>query len=133
MSFVPFVRALDARAIGIAFVIAYLAYIPLGLLFGALGYSATSDPSFSLDVQGRFVLVAWFAAPFVGSAIAARLARQLPLVNGVVVAAVGTLLQLSLMSVDWLWGPPLMLAVGLVAGLVGALIGRRMRPTRNDI
>ncbi len=132
MSFIPLIRALDARAIGIAFVLAYLAAIPLGLLLGALSYSATADPDFSLDVQGRVSMIAWFSAPLIGGAVAARLARQLPVLNGVVVAMAGTLLQLLLMRFDWLWGAPLLLVVGVVAGFVGSLVGRRMRPKRND-
>ena len=128
MSFFSALRALDARAIGAAFAVAYIAVLPLGWLLGVLAYAATADADLTETIQSRFGLAAWFAAPFVAGTVAARWARQTPLYNGMAVALLGTVIQLLLMEFSAAWMPIAMITSGLVSGLLGAFAGRAMRP-----
>jgi hypothetical protein len=128
MSFLSALRSLDARAIGAAFAVAYIAVLPLGWLLGVLAFAATADADLTESIQSRFGLAAWFAAPFVAGAVAARWARQTPLYNGMAVALLGTAVQLLLMDFSAAWMPIAMIIGGFASGLIGAFMGRAIRP-----
>ena len=94
--------------------------------------------AFLRELDGRAILlaalmIAYFAAPFIGAAVAARFAKSLPLANGMAVASIGGVLALFLGQAESAWFPVVVIGSALGAGAVGAVIGRAMRPSTVDI
>jgi hypothetical protein len=133
MSPVALLRELDGRAIGLAALIAFVAPVPLGLLVWAITHALTGEAETALHAQAAVATIAYFAAPFVGAAIAARFSRSLPLTNGMVVSLIGGALAVALGRAESMWFPVVILGAALGAGALGAVIGRAMRPHGGDI
>lgn len=133
MSPFAFLRELDGRAILLAALIAFVSPVPIGLLVWAAALALTGETETAYRAQASVTLIAYFAAPFIGAAVAARFAKSLPLANGMSVASIGGVLALSLGQAESAWFPVVVIGSALGAGAVGAVIGRAMRPSRVDI
>jgi hypothetical protein len=133
MSPLAFLRALDGRAILLAALVAFVAPVPVGLLFWAVSLALTGEAESAYRTQAIVSLIAYFAAPFIGAGIAARFAKSLPLANGMIVALIAGVLALFLGYAESAWFPVVVVGVALGAGAVGAVIGRALRPNRVDI
>ena len=133
MSPLNFLRALDSRAILLAALIAFVAPVPIGLLVWAVSLALTGDTDSAYRTHAMVTLIAYFAAPFIGAAVAARFAKSLPLANGMAVASIGGVLALFLGQAESAWFPVVVIGSALGAGAVGAVIGRAMRPSTVDI
>ncbi len=124
-------RHINWKALFMAFFAFYalpaLSAIALGNLF-----FSTSGPS-AIESGGAFVFFAgllwwWLIAPVGGGYLAARLARDLPLLHALITVMFGYLFQAATITNALWWVLPAWALISIAGGFFGAFVWQLQRP-----